>query len=86
MISSDDPFVTFIYNTSSGYPDIPAGGTGTNFDDFDFEVDPACPIGHIIDFSLVINSNEGSATDSFQIEVGRKGDLSGILLLLLSGN
>jgi hypothetical protein len=69
-ISTSDPYITFLFNTSSNYPDIPGGSTGTNFDDFDFAVDPATPDGHIINFDLDITAaNGGPWSDSFAVPV-----------------
>jgi hypothetical protein len=69
-ISTTDSYVTFLYNTSSSYPNIPGGGTGTNSDDFDFAVDPSTPDGHVIHFDLDITaSNGGPWTDSFDVTV-----------------
>jgi hypothetical protein len=73
-ISASDPYVTFTYNTSSNYPDIPGGSTGTNGDDFDFEVDSSAPDGHVIHFDLdIISSNGGPWSDSFDARVGGGG-------------
>jgi subtilisin family serine protease len=70
-ISTSDSYVNFLYNTSSSYPDIPGSGTGTNTDDFDFEVDPSTPDGHVIHFDLNITaSNGGPWSDSFDVTVG----------------
>jgi murein DD-endopeptidase MepM/ murein hydrolase activator NlpD len=69
-ISTSDPYVTWLDNTSSSYPDIPSGGTGTNSNDFDFAVDSSIPDGHIIQFDLNINaSNGGPWSDSFDSTV-----------------
>jgi len=85
--STSDPYVgAFLYNTSSSYPDIPYGGTGENTDDFDFPVDPSCPVGHVITFDLAITSNEGYWTDSFKIVVGRSPAIMPWLQLLLLGD
>ena len=69
-ISTSDPYVTWLYNTDSSYPDIPDGGTGTNSNDFDFQVDLSTPDGHVIHFDLDINaSNGGPWSDSFDVPV-----------------
>jgi len=69
-ISTSDPYVTWLYNTNSGYPDIPGGGTSTNSNDFDFALDPGTPDGHVIQFDLDINaSNGGPWSDSFDVPV-----------------
>jgi len=73
-ISTSDPYVTFTYNTSSNYPDIPGGSTRTNGDDFDFEVDSSAPDGHGIHFDLDITaSNGGPWSVSFDARVGGGG-------------
>lgn len=70
IISTGDPYVTWLYNTDSAYPDIPGEGTGTNSNDFDFAVDPNAPDGHAIQFDLNIDSpNGGPWPDSFSIPV-----------------
>jgi hypothetical protein len=69
-ISTSDPYVTFIYNTCSSYPDIPAGGTAFNSNDFDFEVHANTPSGHVIDFDLSITASGGWAwSDDFSVPV-----------------
>jgi hypothetical protein len=69
-ISSSDPYVTWSWNTASAYPDIPGGGTATNSNDFDFELDPGAPDGHVIHFDLSIEAASGGPwTDSFEIPV-----------------
>jgi hypothetical protein len=69
-ISTDDPYVTWLYNTDSGYPDISGGGTGINSNDFDFAVDSSTPNGHMIQFNLDSNaSNGGPWADSFSVSV-----------------
>jgi hypothetical protein len=62
--------VSFIYNTSSSYPDIPGGESRGNANDFDFTVDPDTPHGHVIHFDLdVTASNGGPWSDSFEVAV-----------------
>ena len=69
-ISTDDPYVTWLYNTSSGYPDVAPRETGTNNDDFDFEVDPTAPDGHTVRFVLDVSaSNGGPWSDAFDLPV-----------------
>ena len=70
-ISTSDTYITWLHNTSSGYPDLAGGGgTGTNTDDFDFSVDPDTPDGHIIQFKLDITASErGPWADSFEVPV-----------------
>ncbi|RLG20032.1 hypothetical protein DRN74_06085, partial [Candidatus Micrarchaeota archaeon] len=69
-ISTSDPYVTWLYNTDSDYPDISGGGTGSNSNDFDFAVDSSTPDGHVIRFDLNITaSNGGPWSDSFSVSV-----------------
>lgn len=58
-ISTSDPYVTWRYNTSSDYPDIPAGGTAANLDDFDLTVSAATPHGHTLHFNLYVTAANG---------------------------
>jgi hypothetical protein len=69
-ISTNDPYVSWLFNTSSSYPDIAGGGTGTNSNDYDFSVDPSTPNGHLIQFDLDITAgNGGPWSDSFEVPV-----------------
>jgi PKD repeat protein len=69
-ISTTDAYITFTYNTDSAYPDIAGGSSGTNSGDFDFEVDPDTPDGHVIQFDLGITAgNGGPWSDGFDVVV-----------------
>jgi hypothetical protein len=69
-LSESDPYVNFIYNTSSSYPDIPGGESRANGNDFDFTVAPGTPHGHAIHFDLdVTASNGGPWSDSLDVTV-----------------
>jgi len=69
-ISTNDPYVTWLYNADSSYPDIPGRGIGTNTNDFDFVLDSAVPNRHIIHFDLELtDSNGGHWSDSFDVPV-----------------
>ena len=69
-ISTSSPYVTFPLNTSSGYGNIAGGGTAINADDFDFELDPGTPDGHMIHFDLDITaSNGGPWTEVLDVPV-----------------
>ncbi len=64
-LGASDPYVSFLYNTASGYPDIGGGGTAVNYSDWDFTVDAAAPDGHVIAFCLdPITANEGGPWSS----------------------
>ena len=70
-INSSDPYVTFVDNTASSYPDIPGGSANANDDDHDFAVGPDTPDGHIIPFDLdIAASNGGPWSDAFDLAVG----------------
>ncbi len=58
-ISTGDPYVTWLYNTSSGFPDIPGGGMRVNDSDFDFALDASTPDGHVLQFTLDIGADHG---------------------------
>jgi hypothetical protein len=69
-ISSSDPYITFTDNTSSAYLDITSLGTGTNSNDFEFDVAPDTPPIHSIQFDLdMFASNGGPWSDSFNVTV-----------------
>ncbi|UCF35135.1 MAG: hypothetical protein JSV78_07485 [Phycisphaerales bacterium] len=70
ILSTDDPYVVEITDSSEFYPDIPAGETATCIEDFDIVIAPDCPEGHQITFDLSINAAEGFWSDSFFITVG----------------
>jgi len=75
-ISTGDSYISWLYNTNSGYPDISGGGTGTNSNDFDFSIDSSTPDGHVIYFDLDISaSNGGPWSDSFELPVSCCGDV-----------
>ncbi|MEJ2737062.1 MAG: S8 family serine peptidase [Anaerolineae bacterium] len=81
-ISTSDPYVTFTFNTSSDYDNIPGGGTATNLNDFDFEVSPGAPNGHVIHFDLdIVASNGGPWTDGFDISVTGQGPGGSLALI-----
>jgi len=69
-LAESDPYVSFVYNTSSSYLDIPGGGSRSNANDFDFTVAPGTPHGHIIHFDLdITTSNCGPWSDGFEVAV-----------------
>jgi len=69
-ISTTDPYVTWLFNVDSDYPDIPGGESRTNIYDFDLKVDPSTPDAHVIHFDLDITaSNGGPWSDSFDVPV-----------------
>jgi hypothetical protein len=69
-LSTTDPYVTFLFNTSSGYGDIAGGTTATNVDDFDFAVAPTTPHDHLISFELNASADNGGPwSSSFLLRV-----------------
>jgi hypothetical protein len=69
-ISTSDPYVQWLYNTSSTYGGILAGVSGTNVDDFDAEISADTPHAHQIRFDLSVTANNGGPwSDSFSVRV-----------------
>jgi hypothetical protein len=54
-LSTDDPYVTMT-DADESFGDIAAGATAWSSDDFGLLVDPGCPNGHSIRFSLDVSS------------------------------
>ncbi len=67
-LSTDDELVT-ILTDASAYPDIPAGGFGTCFDPYQVQVSGAAPDGHVVQFHLAAQSNDGQWEDDFQLTI-----------------
>jgi len=56
-IIAEDPFIT-INNATSTYNDIIGGSSGTNLVPFNIDVSPVCPDGHVVPFTVEVESNE----------------------------
>lgn len=70
VISTSDPYVSWLENTSSTYPDIAGSGTGTNLDDYDLSISGDTPDNHVITFNLDITASSGGPwQDTFEISV-----------------
>jgi len=68
----DDPYVT-ITASSSNYPDIVPGGTGSSMVPYRFEANALCPPGRVATFVLEITgAGPYSASDTFELSIGRK--------------
>ena len=70
-LSEDSPFFFgLLFNNTSAYPNIAAGETGRNLDDFCFQLDQNAPNGHVITFTVEATSAEGGRwSSSFQVVV-----------------
>ncbi|KPL05248.1 MAG: hypothetical protein AMJ73_01700, partial [candidate division Zixibacteria bacterium SM1_73] len=68
----DDPYVT-VTASSSNYPDIVPGGTGSSVVPYRFEANALCPPGRVATFVLEISgAGPYSASDTFELSIGRK--------------
>jgi Domain of unknown function (DUF1906)/Abnormal spindle-like microcephaly-assoc'd, ASPM-SPD-2-Hydin len=67
-LSSNSPYVT-ITDANENWPDILPGDSEPCGSDFDFAVSSSTPAGHTINFTLFINSDQGTWDRSFSLEV-----------------
>jgi SpoIID/LytB domain protein len=58
-IASTDPMLTVRWNSTSYVGTVFAGTTVTNRDDWDIDVDPAIPEGHVASLSLTVSASNG---------------------------
>lgn len=73
-----DPYIS-ISDGSEEYGDIPAGNMATSLGSYEFDVDPACPAGHVVTFALNITaSNGGPWADNFTEVVVIPPDVSNV--------
>ncbi|MFQ5612324.1 MAG: M4 family metallopeptidase [Anaerolineae bacterium] len=70
-LSEDSPYVNgFLFNACSDYGDIPGGGAATNFNDYEFTIDPTAPAGHQINFTATATAlNGGPWVSTFSLVV-----------------
>jgi len=69
---SNDPYVTVTSSTSS-YPDLPAGNSGTNLTLYQIDISGICPVGHTASFVIQIQAaGSYSTADTFQVNIGQK--------------
>ncbi len=69
-LSTDDPYVSWVYSPVSSYPDLPSGGTGRNSSDFDLALEANMPAGHSILFDVAVTAaNGGPWNDAFSLPV-----------------
>ncbi len=62
-LSSSDPYVTILWNQSSGFPDLPASGSAANLDDWDLAISPQAPDGHTAHLTLRVVAANGGPWD-----------------------
>jgi C1A family cysteine protease len=75
---SADPYIS-ISDDSEEYGDMLPGNMATSLDAYDFAIDPACPAGHVVTFTLNITaSNSGPWTDSFTRAIVVPPDVSNV--------
>jgi hypothetical protein len=67
-ISTSSNYIN-ITDSDVSLADVPPGGTQTG-SDFDFTVSPSAPVGHVINFTLQMSSDQGTATQNFSLTVG----------------
>ncbi|MCB2223056.1 MAG: hypothetical protein KQH83_02685 [Actinobacteria bacterium] len=58
-LTSDDPYVSVVWNTTSSYPDLAAGATAPNDADWDLAVAPGTPDGHLATLTLDVSAADG---------------------------
>jgi hypothetical protein len=70
-----DSYVT-ITASNSNYPDIPSDSSAGSLVPYQFNINSNCPVGHIAEFVLeVTGAGPYSASDTFQVMIGRKAVL-----------
>jgi hypothetical protein len=68
----DDPYLTITASTSE-YPDISPGSSGSSVAPYQFESEADCPLGHVATFVLQISgAGPYSTSDTFELSIGRK--------------
>ncbi len=69
-LSSDDPYVT-LTQIDADYPDLGQLESGVGVPPYQLEVDPLCPVGHVVVCDLLLNADGGYSTDgSVTVMVG----------------
>jgi len=73
-----DPYIS-ISDDSEEYGNISPGHVATSLGAYDFAIDPACPAGHVVTFTLnITTSNGGSWTDSFARVIVTQPEVSSV--------
>ncbi len=69
---TDDSYIT-ITNSTSSYPDLLPGESGTSLSSYQFQVAGNCPEGHTVIFVLQIQASASySVSDTFELLIGQK--------------
>jgi SpoIID/LytB domain protein len=55
-LSSSDPYVSIVWNTTSAFPDLTAGASGANLNDWDLAVSSQTPDGHTAHLTMRISA------------------------------
>ncbi len=58
-LSTSDPYLSIVHNTTSDFPDIPADGSGTNRNDWDLAIGPGAPAGYEAVLELSVTTADG---------------------------
>ena len=62
-LSSADPYVSILWNTTSSFPNLAAGATGTSLSDWDLAVAADAPDGHTAHLMLHVTAANGGPWD-----------------------
>jgi SpoIID/LytB domain protein len=62
-LTTSDPYVTVRWNTSSPYPDLAAGATADNLDDWDLAIAAKTPAEHTARLTLQVSASNGGPWD-----------------------
>lgn len=81
-LSSDDPFVSVLWNDTSAYPDLSAGARAENISDWDLAVAADSPDGHVAHLDLRVTALNGGPWDldlTFPIACSAGAEAGGVL-------
>ena len=79
-LSSADPYVSVLWNRSSAFPDLPAGGSGANLDDWDLAISSQAPDAYTAHLTLQASAQGGGPWDiDVPLPVSCAAPVTGIL-------
>lgn len=79
-LSSADPYVSILWNTSSAFPDLPADGTAANLSDWDLAISGETPDGHTAHLTLRVGAANGGPWDlDLSLPVACGAPVAGVL-------